>query len=297
VRARLIINTAAVRGARRGVVERLLRDRFPALEVSPTVRQGDVLRLAATAVADGVDRVIVAGGDGSVHEAATAIAGSRVELAIVPGGSGNDFVKTIGVPADVAAAVDIAATGRSRAIDTADVTCTGTGGQRVQRVFVNIAEVGLGGRVVRLAQWLRPLVGRKAAYRAGVAVALISHRWYPVQLTVDGNPRGSYSTTNLIVANGQYFGAGMRPMPGAVLDDGVLDVALIGDMSRAGIVANSAALKTGLPTDHPQIHQWRGREIAASSADRVPVEADGELLGYLPATFRVRPASLRIVAP
>jgi YegS/Rv2252/BmrU family lipid kinase len=296
MKVRLIVNTAAVGRARRAHIERLLRDRLTDLQITATAAPRDVLRLAAEAVRDGIDRVIVAGGDGSVHEAATAIAGSGVELAVVPGGSGNDFVRTLGIPPDPAAAVNIAASGRARIIDTIDVTCVGADGQLFRRVCVNIAEVGLGGRVVRLGQRLRVFVGRKAGYHAGLAVALLKHRWYPIRLAIDGTALGSYATTNLIVANGQYFGAGMRPMPGARLDDGVLDVALIADLSRRAIVASSGSLKTGLRADHPQIHQWRGREISAESDESVPVEADGELLGYLPATFRVRPASLKIVA-
>jgi YegS/Rv2252/BmrU family lipid kinase len=297
VKVRLIVNTAAVGATRRALIERLLRQHFPALEVAATAARGDVLRLAADAAHDGVDRLIVTGGDGSVHEAATAIVGTRVELAIVPGGSGNDFVRTLGVPADPNAAVNIAASGTSRLIDTGDISCVDNAGRPVQRVFVNIAEVGLGGRVVRLAQPLRMLVGRKAGYYAGLAAALVTHRWYSIRLSVDGDPCGLHSTTNLIIANGQYFGAGMRPMPHAVLDDGVLDVGLIGDLSRTGMLANSGALKTGLPTDHRQVRHWRGREISVDSDQRVPVEADGELLGFLPATFRVRPSSLRIVVP
>jgi len=297
VKAGLIINTAAVRGRARAAIERLARERFEDLDVAPTGAAGDVLRFAGTAWRLGFTRLIVAGGDGTIHEAANGIVNTDVELAILPGGSGNDFVRTLGIPTDLEKAMAIAAGDAVRTIDAAEVRCVDRDGRPMRRVFVNIAEAGMGGRVVRLAQPLRKVVGRRAGYHAGLAAALITHRWHPIRLSIDGAERGAYLMTDLIVANGQYFGGGMRPMPEARPDDGVLDIALIKDMSRMSIALNSGALKGGLPRNHPRIERWEAREVKAESDELVPVEADGEVLGYLPATFRILPASLKVVCP
>ncbi len=297
LKAGLIVNTAAVRGRTRAKVERLVRARFRSVDIAPSAGPGDVMRIAGQAWRMGIRRLLVAGGDGTIHEAANGVVGTEVELAILPGGSGNDFVRTIGVPLDLEEAVDVAAAGQARTIDAAEVRCLGEGGVPVRRVFVNIAEAGMGGSVVRISQPLRRIVGRRAGYKAGLAAALLGMRWKDLSLSLDGGEPARYLMTNLIVANGQYFGGGMRPMPEARPDDGLLDVALIKEMTRTSIALNAGALKGGLPRDHPRIDRWTAREVVAESPDRVPVEADGELLGRLPATFKVLPGALRIVCP
>ncbi|MBI2930215.1 MAG: diacylglycerol kinase family lipid kinase [Planctomycetes bacterium] len=293
----LIINTAAVSGRKRARIEELVCARFDDVDVAPTREAGDVLRMAGEAWRLGVRRLIVVGGDGTIHEAANGVVGTNVELAIVPAGSGNDFIRTLGIPADVEAAVERAAGSRVRTIDVAEVRFVDGNGRPGRRVFVNIAEAGMGGDVARISRPLRKVVGRRQGYRAGIIAGLLTMRWRPLRLWIDGQRAGEYLMTNLIVANGQYFGGGMRPVPHARVDDGVLDVVLIKDLSRAGVAMEAKALQRGLPREHPNVDWWTAREVRAESDQRVPIEADGEVLGFLPAMFRVLPKSLRVVCP
>lgn len=236
------------------------------------------------------DRAVVFGGDGSVHFVANARPG--IEVAIVPCGSGNDFVKTLGIPLDPEAAIRVAATGRPRPVDVVEYEVGARRGR-----FVNIAQVGFGARVVAHATRLRPVTGRRTSYVLGIFTALLGHRLRPVTVEIDGTKVGEYLLTNVIVANGQYFGSGMRPMPAAAPDDGLLDVAVMNEIGRWKILTQKGMLRVGLPRDHQKIHHFRGREVRVTSEVPVLAEADGEVLGNIPAMFKVISNGFRVICP
>lgn len=235
------------------------------------------------------ERIVAFGGDGTVHAIANARPGA--ELAIVPCGSGNDFVKTLGIPLDPAEALRLAPE-PARPVDVVEYEVGGRTGR-----FLNIAEAGFGGRVVAHATRMRKVTGRRMSYKLGILTALAGYRLRPVIVEIDGRRVGEYLLCNLIVANGQYFGSGMRPMPDARPDDGLLDIAVLNEFGRWKILRQSKVLRTGLPKNHQKIHHFRGREVRAISDSEVAVEADGEILGNLPARFRVLPQGLRVVRP
>lgn len=279
------------------------RGRFPGAEISTEFLDAD--------------RIVVFGGDGTVHAAANARPGA--EIAIVPCGSGNDFVKTLGIPQDPEQAIEIAA-GPARPLDVVEyevevprpsslvpghppgVSRRGTRDQGPGTAtrrgrFINIAEVGFGARVVAHATRMKGVTGKKTSYKIGILTALAGHRLQPVSLEIDGRKVGDYLVANLIVANGQYFGSGMRPVPHARPDDGRLDVVVLNEFGRWKILRQKGVLKTGLPRNHQKIHHFSGCDIRVASPERVLVEADGEVLGNLPAAFRVLPGAMRVVCP
>ena len=267
----------------------------PGVILSRTRSAGDAIALTRAALAAGATRIVAAGGDGTVHEVANAVAGCEAELAVIPAGSGNDYARSLGVPEALDRAVAFAVTGRARATDAGEVICTAADGAVVRRVFVNIAEAGMGGDVVRCARVARRISGAWLSYQLGILAALAMLRRAPVSVTVDGERLGTFPNSNLIVGNGRYFGGGLQPLPQASLDDGLLDIAHIRDASRFEMARTAPVLRNGIPLDHPRVDQRRCRTLAVQSVEMVPVEADGEWLGYLPATFTVLPGALRVV--
>lgn len=269
-----------------------------ALVHNPTIRGSLAWAQKAQAVLGGeirtdpgdADRVVVFGGDGSVHAVANARPG--VEIAIVPCGSGNDFLKTFGIPLDPEAAIRVAASGRPRPVDVVEYEVQGRRGR-----FVNIAQIGFGARVVAHATKMKPFTGRRTSYALGILTALLGHRLEPVAVEIDGKRVGEYLLTNVILANGQYFGSGMHPMPAAVPDDGLLDVAVMNEIGRWKIVTQKGMLRVGLPRDHQKIHHFRAREVRVLSDRPVLCEADGEVLGNIPAVFKVISNGFRVICP
>lgn len=294
---RIIVNGAAVTPRLRARIEAAVARRGDRWEVVVTTGPGDLERMAIEAARAGAPRVVVAGGDGTVHEAANGLAGTETALGIIPAGSGNDFVRTLRVPRRTEEAVACALDGHVRCIDVVDVTCRDLLGRTQTRIFVNIAEVGIGGEVVKLAALARRFAGRALGYHAGMLAALARNRPVPVRLQIDGVEARPGGLNNLIVANGQFFGGGMHPIPHANLDDGRIDVARIRDLGRLSLLRQSPLVLRGLPMAHPNIDHWSAQEVVAESDAWVLVEADGELLGTLPARFRIRPRALRVVCP
>ncbi len=234
------------------------------------------------------DRLVLFGGDGTIRAAANAR--PDAELAVVPCGSGNDFAKTLGIPANPEEAIRVAR-GEAHPIDLVEYECGESG------FFLNIAEIGLGARVVRHANRLKPVTGRRASYSLAILTALAGHRLRPIRVEIDGRHVGEYFMANTIVANGQYFGGGMHPVPHARPDDGLLEIAILNDFPRWKILTQGHVLRTGIPRNHQRIHHFRGKEVRITSPEPVGVEADGDLLGDLPVRFRVRPGALRFVRP
>jgi len=218
-----------------------------------------------------------------------------VELAVIPGGSGNDYARSLGVPPKVEDAVAFAVRGSALPTDAGELVCAGADGSEVKRIFVNIAEAGFGANVVRYAQRMQRRVNPWLAYQLAILAALVTLRRARVTVAFDGEAPRPVASSNLIVGIGQYFGSGMRPLPRAVIDDGWFDIAHILDASRLEIARQAPMLKNGIAPDHPDVEQRLCRMLRAESAQSVPVEADGEWLGYLPATFTLLPLALRVV--
>jgi len=234
------------------------------------------------------ERLVIFGGDGTVRSAINAK--PDAEFAVVPCGSGNDFVKSVGIPSSPEEAIQIAK-GKARPIDLVEYEGEKKG------LFLNIAEIGFGARVVRHATKLKPLTGQKASYSLAILTALVGHRLSPISLEVDGKKVGDFHMANTLVANGQYFAGNMHPMPHARVDDGILEIAVLNDFTRWKILTQAHILKTGIPANHQRIQIFRGKEIYITSSEPVGVEADGDLLGNLPIRFTVRPGALQFVCP
>lgn len=294
----VLVNRAA---AGEGLVRRIamrLRVRAPEAELAQTATLDELSRRVERLPADEPCRLVVAGGDGTVHCAVNAIAGTRFELGILPCGTGNDFARSLRIPRRLEPALAVALGERLQTIDLGECRCAQPDGGALTRRFVNVAEAGLGGEVVRRARRLAGLPFPALAYQMAIGWAVARMRYARVAVRVDGASLGEGPSTNVIVANGQYFGGGLRPFPWARLDDGRLELAWMRRVSRLEILRRAPTLRRGLPYDHRDVTFGAGSSILAEGGpEPVLVEADGELLGLLPAAFRVLPAALRVAVP
>lgn len=245
----------------------------------------EALDLARRAVADGVEALVVVGGDGMAHLAIQAVAGTPVALGVVPAGSGNDLARYLDLPrADAAAAVDRVVGSRTRSIDLA------TSGARH---FVTVLAAGFDARVNERANAMRWPRGR---LRYPLATLAELGRLQPVRYTLelDGTTR-SLEAVLVAVGNGPSFGGGLRITDGAVIDDGYLDVVLFKPVGRAGVLRTYPKLRTGAHTRHPQYEHHRVRQVTVAAAG-ITAYADGERFGRLPLTITCSPRALRVLA-
>ncbi len=294
----MIVNPAAGRGRAMDEVFKAFGAVSLEATISSTNRPGHAVELAAAARRDGYDLVVAAGGDGTVHEVvngllADGVGGDVPELGVLPLGSGCDYAKTFEISEDVTVAVGALAGERpARAVDVGQVTFRGKRGPE-RRYFANIAEVGIGADVVARAARLPRVLGG-AVY--GVAFCLVLPRFkrLPATVTIDDKTELK-PLTNLVIAIGRVFGGGMHVAPNADPSDGLFDVQLQFG-TKLDYVRGLPKVYKGRHIPHPRIAESLAVEVKVDRDPPALIEADGEVLGTTPATFRVIPSALRLQA-
>jgi diacylglycerol kinase (ATP) len=254
-----------------------------------TERPGHAIELARSAAAAGARRVVAVGGDGTVSEVANGLAATGVSLAVIPAGAGNDFSRSIGIPTNPLAAARLAFQPASRSIDLGEID---VGGQR--RYFVNVASFGFDAEVTRAARMLPRWLPGGLLYVLAVLTTVRHYRPAPVELILDERVvRGK--TLLVAVANGRWYGGGMRIAPDAHLDDGLLDVCIGGELRVREVLGLVPRIYTGGHIGHPKVQFLRCHQLSATSPSVVQCQTDGEPVGCLPATFLIHPGGLNCV--
>ena len=237
------------------------------------------------------------GGDGTVNEAVNGLVGrDGVELAVLPRGTGTDFVRSFGIPTDVERAARIAVEGRTRTIDAGKVTYRSWSGGDAVAYFANIASAGLSGAVAKRTNETTKVLGGKASYLFATLAVFASWRNTELRITVDDAIR-SGRMYDAIVANGRYFGGGMKICPAAEPDDGLFDVLLLGDITKADLLANLPKIYRGTHLPHPRAELLRGATVTVDAPEPLPVQIDGEQPGTTPARFEIVREALRLRVP
>jgi YegS/Rv2252/BmrU family lipid kinase len=259
-------------------------------------RPGELTELAEQAAQE-YELLVVVGGDGTVNEVANGIAGVvGPELAIVPRGTGHDFVRTFGIRAGFDDAVRVALEGRTRSLDVGRVHYRAWSGDERTSWFANVASAGMSGAIAQRANDSSKALGGKLSYLA--AIVAVFARWEvgDVTVTVDGEER-SGPMHDVVVANGAYFGGGLHICPDARPDDGFFDVLLIGHLTKTDLALTLPKAYKGRHLPHPKAELLRGSRVSIASATPLPVELDGEQPGTTPATFQVVPDALHLRVP
>lgn len=237
---------------------------------------GDLEARVREAAAAGIERLIVAGGDGSVHEAVNGIVagGGRAALGVLPVGTGNDFAKAAGVPLDAAlAARQLAARmADGRPLGAADI------GRCNDRCFLNGAGIGIDARVAQIAASIWLPIG-DLVYLLGVLRCLVEGIHTPaLSVSINGVERFRGAATLVNIANGQWVGGRFHIAPDSRLDDGLFDVVIAGAVSRRRVIGLVPLLQKGLHTTAPEVQVLRGDELLIESREPLPCHLDGELL-------------------
>jgi len=284
----LLTNPTAGKGkgarARDAALPRL---RAAGLSVRPLEgRSGDEsLDLARSAVADGVDALVVVGGDGMVHLGVQAVAGTGTPLGLIPAGTGNDVARYFDIPRkDPVAAADRVVAGSTRTVDLA---------RSGEQHFVTVLAAGFDAIVNERAN---RMTWPKGQMRYNIATLAELRTFEPIPYTIelDGVAR-NLEAMLVAVGNGPSFGGGLRITEGAVLDDGFLDVVIIKPMSKPGLIRTYPKLFKGTHVTHPAYEHHLVRTVTVAAPNIVSY-ADGERFGALPLTVACAPGALTVLA-
>lgn len=252
-------------------------------------------------IAQGFTRILSAGGDGTHFEVTNGCVENgkplnpEVAVAFLPLGSGADFTRSLRMPRDRGALIDTLCNWDARAVDLVQVEYLGLDGNPQVRVFQNIARAGAGGEVVARAESSRKVLGGFITFLLATIHTLLTYRHKPLCIEIDGEAV-EQRFLELVVANGRFDGGGMKSAPHALLDDGLVDVYIYGRITLVDALANLHKIYSGRMMERPDVVRYlKAERLVASSDERVLLEADGELLGVLPATFTLLPGALRAV--
>lgn len=311
----VIVNPTSARG-RTGAtwagVASDLRTHFGAFQPVWTQAAGDAQRIAREESARGRHLIIACGGDGTINEVANGIIEScaeDAELGILPSGTGGDFRRTLNIPTNTRDAGVALRTGRTRRIDVGRVTYTTHDGASATRYFLGVASAGMGGAVIEAVKaesnsWLPAPAARFFGGKLSFAVATLSTTMSfekpTVTVSLDGGEPHRITIANLCVCNARYFGGGMKIAPDAQLDDGLLDITVLGDLDRATMLTRATRIYQGTHLSMEMVHHAHARRVTVRPAvenEIVKIEIDGELVGRLPATFEIVPGALRVRCP
>jgi diacylglycerol kinase (ATP) len=264
-----------------------------------TEAPGHAIELAKSAAKKGYDMVVSVGGDGTIHEIVNGLyaSGNLKDnlLGIVETGTGGDYIRTTGTPHDYEEACRRFLQPNRRTVDLGVVEYA-KNGSREERLFVNFAGMGIDSEIVRRVTQQYKKLGSLSAYLMGMITSLVAYQNRKVSITIDGKTREARILT-IIMNNGKYGGGGMYTGPNADLEDGLLDVMVAGDLGKLEFLWSLPRLYKGTHLTHPKVDSNKAKEIEVKSLDgKLFLQADGELLGELPARFRVLPAALDIVA-
>ena len=302
---KIIVNLTAGSNAQRkwSQLEQQLHAATLPFDVCYTKSLGHAMELARDAVAEGYTHFVAVGGDGTVHEVANGLLSQahrppdELVLSAFATGTGNDWVRTYGIPTDTWAWTDYIQQGHPTPTDVGHLQYHTDAGDPRQRYFINVAGMAYDAFLVQEAQQ-RPGFGiaRGLTYYYLILKCLMKYDLRPAHIDFDGQRITEHCYT-INVGICKYSGGGMQLVPHAVPDDGLLALTIAGKLSRPEVIRATPALFSGKALEVDKVSGYQTTDITVTAADPdhpLMVEADGEWLGYTPCRFGILPNALQV---
>lgn len=308
MKLQLIVNPRAGSGRaaqRIPQIQRALAAHGIQYEISLTERPRHATELARNAGERGFDTIGAVGGDGTLSEIVQAYLSPKgdpvpgPDLALIPAGTGGDFRRTFDLADEVHAAIARLHATPPKPLDFGIVELTNFDGQTVRHAFINVLSFGIGGVVDKMVNEGPKWLGGRLTFFLGGARASLSYRNMPVSVRIDGKAYLQTSIYNVAIANGRYYGGGMKVAPNADPHDGRFDVVAMCDLTRAQSLALAYRIYSGSHIGRREIEVARGTVVEAvplRPRDEILIDMDGETPGRLPLAARIAAGALRIRA-
>ena len=306
------------------LIERLLRANLPELDYAFTEGPGHATILAREALRAGWEMVICVGGDGTLNEVVNGfyentpseqtfalddegfieVVGDKPSpvseeavLGVLPMGTGGDFRRSLGLMGGLAETVEHFRGRHTRRVDVGHLGFLDHDDQIGSRHFINIACAGMGGMVDYYVNRGWKGLGGTASFALGTVRAFLKYRNTQMVVRLDDTQEMRDYFTNVVCANGRYFGGGMWVAPGAELDDGSFQVVLLGNLSKREMLKTLPKLYSGTHLSLKKINRHRASEVSVRTLDRdqeVLLDVDGEQPGKLPALWHLYEKGIQI---
>jgi diacylglycerol kinase (ATP) len=295
IRVKLIANPGAgdvlQAASRLEQVTQYLVDYGLKVDVALAKPKKEAIPIARKAVKDGYDVVIAMGGDGTLGAVIRGIAGSKVRLGIIAAGTENDIARSLGIPEDLKEACALIASGHTRKLDLGQVRTK----KSKKFYFFMVTAIGLTATIYPLIKEVPE--GKLGGIKDAVMTLLKFDSKPTVFLTLDDESKIEVETMLVTVANTPLIGAKNLVAPDASLDDGLLDIAVYPDFSKAELLSYFAKTAHEGSTPDGRIQRYRARKIKVKTSPKLDVAAEGILLGKGTARIKILPGALRVLAP
>jgi diacylglycerol kinase (ATP) len=279
-------------------IQSLLQANGLSFDYQYTEGVGHAVELARLAASDGYRFLVAVGGDGTINEVANGLldstnAGSTT-LGIVSTGTGNDLIRSLGIPREFSEACKNVA-GDCRSLIDVGLVEFYQAGKPARRYFINGAGVGFDAEVAEAGKSVPQFMGNTVPFVLALLKTLPGYQNKDIRMNIDGREEAR-RVLSVVVSNGAYFGGGMRIAPKADLKDRRLDVVTIGDVGKAELLQVFPRVYKGTHITHPKVRMEKAERITIECDKRILLQADGELLGEGPVTFQIIPAALNVAA-
>ncbi len=282
-------------------ISKLLRDHQIAFDFAFSEKKFHAIELAVEAINNGYRKIIVIGGDGTIHEVVNGIfiqqqvPSTEILLAVIAVGTGNDWIRMFGIPRKYTEAIRAIVEGHSFLQDIGIVSYYKSNYPQ-KRYMANVAGIGFDACVNKRYNRLRDEGKRgKWLYLWSTVKAVLRYKSTHVRVAVDDRTVADQPVYSATIGIGKFNGGGMLQTPDAVADDGLFDVTIIRKISGFGVLRNFKSLYNGKIYRNPKISLNRGRKIRVESDPEIAIEVDGEALGYSPFEFEILDRAVRVV--
>ncbi|MBO8128868.1 MAG: diacylglycerol kinase family lipid kinase [Peptococcaceae bacterium] len=304
IRYFFIVNPIAANGRTKRVWTRLnniLKNCAIDYQFAFTKQAGDAILLARHALQCGYNRIIAVGGDGTLNEVVNAFFEHDVNifrnaaLGVLNSGTGGDFCRTIALHRNPVKALPGLLNASPHYVDVGSISYVDFQGKTKTRYFINIADAGIGAATAHRVNKTSKFLGGFLSFLQAAVYTIFTYNPKHIKVTVDEKTLTSGNPSIVVVANGRYFAGGMHVAPEARLDDAQLDIIYVNNRSRIQLLHCLAMVYRGKHINHPCVLTHKGHNITLESTDKVLLEAEGEVLGFLPAKFSIIPKALQVI--
>jgi YegS/Rv2252/BmrU family lipid kinase len=270
-------------------IETYFKDNPNEYSIEITKYPGHATEIALDYASRGNFRIYSVGGDGTLNEVLNGMVASACSLAVIPSGSGNDFMKSIIDENDPLKLLGRTIHGKDRYIDIAKVN---------DRYFINIASLGFDAQVAQNTEKYKklPLISGKMAYMLGIMATIMACKNHLTKIKVDDYQFES-RTLLTAVGIGRFYGGGMMALPKAVIDDGLFDICHVEGMDRTSILRLFPKYMKGRHESIKKVHFYKGRRVEITPDGPIAMNVDGEVSMVDKAVFEIIPAGLKFVFP
>lgn len=290
MRVLFIVNPTAGKGKANGIaplIEEVCNKADVEYKLVYTTKPGEGLELGLYGAKEGFERIVAVGGDGTVNEVLNGIVGTSAALGVVPGGSGNDFIRSINESNDIEKLIYDNIYGN---IIRADLgLCNG-------KNFINVASCGFDAMVVSETQKVKKMFSGSIAYVVALVKTIFLYKGKAIKLTIDNDV---YEVKSLLtaIANGRYYGGGMLPAPKALINDGYFDICQIRQPSKLKMLLLFPGFMKGKHDKYREVSMYRGKKILLEASEKLLVNIDGEVFEGKKVEFEIIPGGINIIMP